>query len=181
MEPKLVNELLEAISFAARAHQGQMRKDKATPYVAHVFRVTAIVRNLFGFADPRMLKTAILHDTLEDTTTDCDDIIERHGPEVAHWVALLTKDKRLPDEEREAAYCSGLTSAPWQVKACKLADVYDNLLDSLHLPPEKREKTLGRAIRYLQALDSSEPELQKPLEIVRELLRERTASIKHPA
>ena len=34
-----VRQLLEAVSFAARAHHGQMRKDHATPYVSHAFRV----------------------------------------------------------------------------------------------------------------------------------------------
>ena len=47
--------LLEAASFAAKAHHGQTRKDKTTPYVSHVFRVCLVVRDLFGFDDPRML------------------------------------------------------------------------------------------------------------------------------
>src|SRR5438270_529956 len=54
--------LLETASFAARAHHGQMRKDKETPYVSHVFRVCLIVRDVFGFQDPRMLIAALLHD-----------------------------------------------------------------------------------------------------------------------
>ena len=36
--------LLEAIAFAARVHQGQLRKDGRTPYASHVFRVCLIVR-----------------------------------------------------------------------------------------------------------------------------------------
>ena len=66
-------QLLEAASFAARAHQGQYRKDRVTPYVSHPFRVCLVVRDLFGFDDPRMLITALLHDVIEDTTTDYDD------------------------------------------------------------------------------------------------------------
>jgi guanosine-3',5'-bis(diphosphate) 3'-pyrophosphohydrolase len=44
--------LLEAASFAARAHRAQVRKDGETPYVAHVFRVCLIVRHVFGIDDP---------------------------------------------------------------------------------------------------------------------------------
>ena len=33
--------LTQAISLSARAHEGQYRKDRKTPYVAHVFRNTA--------------------------------------------------------------------------------------------------------------------------------------------
>ncbi len=145
--------LLDAIAFAARAHRHQLRKGDRTPYVSHVFRVCFILRHVFGIDDPKVLQAAVLHDTVEDTTTDCDDLREHFGPEVAGWVALLSKDKRLPEQEREAAYMAGLASAPWQVKACKLADIYDNLLDSAHLTPQQRTKTARRSREYLAALD----------------------------
>src|SRR5947209_274805 len=77
--------LLEAASFAARAHAGQLRKDGQTPYVSHVFRVCLVVRHLFGFDDGRMLAAALLHDTIEDTTTDFDDITRIFGTEIAEW------------------------------------------------------------------------------------------------
>src|ERR1044072_1672501 len=80
------------------AHRPQLRKSRETPYVSHVFRVCLVVRHVFGFDDPKMLAAALLHDTIEDTATDCDDIIERFGPEVAAWVAALTKDMRLPHD-----------------------------------------------------------------------------------
>src|SRR6266702_1696056 len=91
--------LLEAIAFAARAHQGQLRKDQRTPYVSHVFRVCLIVRQVFGVDDASVLTAAVLHDTIEDTTTDFDDLAERFGATVAGWVAILSKDKRLVDEQ----------------------------------------------------------------------------------
>src|SRR5690348_6332920 len=113
--------ILEATSFAARAHDGHKRKDGKTPYVSHVFRVCLIVRDVFAFDDPRMLITALLHDTIEDTTTDFDDLAPIYGQEIASWVSMLSKDKRLPEGEREEAYIKQLKSAPWQVQVCKLA------------------------------------------------------------
>src|SRR5256885_16211304 len=88
--------LLEAISFAARKPQGQLRKAGRTPYFAHPVRVMMIVRDRWGVTDPEVLAAAVLHDTIEDTTTDYDDVVKRFGPRVAQFVALLTKDKRLP-------------------------------------------------------------------------------------
>ena len=73
-----------------------------TPYASHPTRVCLIVRHLFGVSDERVLAAALLHDTVEDTTTDADDLTERYGPEVARWVAALTKDKRLPDDARRS-------------------------------------------------------------------------------
>src|SRR5437868_3381466 len=134
--------LLDAIAFAARAHQHQLRKDKHTPYHSHVFRVCLIVRHFFGIDDDVVLTAAVLHDTIEDTPADYDDIAERFGSTVAGYVAALSKDMRLPEEDREAAYRAVLAAAPWQVKICKLADVYDNLIDSAHLGADKLPRTL---------------------------------------
>jgi guanosine-3',5'-bis(diphosphate) 3'-pyrophosphohydrolase len=170
---KTVRPLLEAVAFAARAHQGQLRKDGATPYVSHVFRVCLVLRHVFGINDQQALMAAALHDTLEDTNTDFDDLKEHFGEEVAVWVAALSKDKRLPEEQREQAYAAALARTPWQVKACKLADVYDNVMDSLHSEPEKRAHVLKRAHSYVDALKRDLPEpVRRPWELVVELLRQ---------
>jgi len=165
--------LLEAVSFAARAHRDQKRKDDQTPYAAHPFRVCLVVRQVFGFDDRAMLTTALLHDTVEDTTTDFDALAEKFSPEVARWVGLLSKDKRLPEADRERAYVEQLGGAPWQVQVCKLADVYDNLLDSGTLPAERREQSLKRAESYVEALGTTgAAETTRPLQQVRQLLQQ---------
>jgi guanosine-3',5'-bis(diphosphate) 3'-pyrophosphohydrolase len=144
---------LDAIAFAARAHRHQLRKDGQTPYFSHPVRVAMIASRVFGVTDPLILTAAVLHDTIEDTTTDADDILERFGPDVARWVAALTKDKRLPNAERENNYAAALVAGGWQVHVCKLADIYDNLLDTKNLSAEHRKKTLGRSRFYLEALE----------------------------
>jgi guanosine-3',5'-bis(diphosphate) 3'-pyrophosphohydrolase len=165
--------LMEAIAFAARAHQGQLRKDGKTPYASHVFRVCLIVRHVFGVEDAGVLQAAVLHDTIEDTTTDFDDIEKEFGAQVASWVAALSKEKRLQEENREKAYEAELARSPWQVKVCKLADIFDNLLDSVHVQEEKRNRTLRNAHRYLAALKANlQEEARRPWEIVSRLLAE---------
>ena len=160
--------LQEAVAFAARAHRHQLRKDRETPYVSHVFRVCLVARHVFGIDDLKVLTAAVLHDTIEDTTTDFDDLEEHFGAEVAGWVALLSKDKRLSDPEREKQYKAGLAAAPWQVKVCKLADVYDNLSDNK--TPGQQQRSLKRAQDYLEALRPGLPEeARKPFEIVWDL------------
>lgn len=150
--------VFEAAAFAARAHQHQLRKDGKTPYVSHVFRVCLVVRHVFGFDEPDMLAAALLHDTIEDTATDCDDIVERFGPVVAGWVAALTKDMRLPHEEREAEYVAALASAPWQVKVCKMGDIYDNLNDSASISAAHQRRTCEKSRTYLDAVSAGLPE-----------------------
>ena len=168
-----VRPLLEAVAFAARAHQGKLRKDGVTPYVSHVFRVCLVLRHIFGIDDLQALMAAALHDTVEDTTTDFDDLKENFGADVANWVAILSKDKRLPEEPREQAYAEALAGAPWQVQVCKLADVYDNVMDAAHSGPQQRAHVLKRAHYYLDALQPRlhEP-ARRPWEMVVELVKQ---------
>lgn len=145
-------QVLEAIRFASRVHRHQVRKDGETPYASHVCRVAMIVRHVFGCQDPRVLTAAVLHDTIEDTPTDYDDLASLFGDEVAGWVSTLTKDMRLPEARREEAYLHALTQAEWPVILCKLADIYDNLSDSQSLSLPQRQRSMSRAKVYLQAI-----------------------------
>src|SRR5262249_24396304 len=112
----------------------------------------------------------------EDTNTDYDDLHERFGKDVADWVAALSKDKRLLDGPREEEYRAGLAAAPWQVKVCNLADIFDNLLDSRHVQPEQRARSFRRSREYLNALQTQLPEqARRPFDLVTQLLAEREA------
>jgi (p)ppGpp synthase/HD superfamily hydrolase len=159
--------VFEAAAFAARAHRHQLRKDNQTPYVSHPFRVCLVVRHVFGIDDPRILAAALLHDTIEDTTTDYDDIVEHFGPDVARWVAAVSKDPRMEFEEREAAYRKVLAAADWQAKVVKLADLYDNLSDCRHFTPKGQQKTAAKSRLYLAAVrDGLPPEAQAAMKLV---------------
>lgn len=165
--------VLAAAAFAARAHRHQTRKDGQTPYISHPFRVCLVVRHIFGYDDPRLLAAALLHDTLEDTSTDFDDLCEAFGPDVARWVAALSKDKRLPEAEREAAYARTLAAADGPVHILKLADLYDNLSDCRAMPEPARRRTARLARFYLQALRPAlAPEAQPALQLVEQRLAE---------
>jgi guanosine-3',5'-bis(diphosphate) 3'-pyrophosphohydrolase len=170
--------IFEAAAFAARAHKNHLRKDNQTPYISHPFRVCLTVRQVFRFDDPQMLAAALLHDTIEDTTTDFDDIIERFGPVVAKWVAALTKDMRLQHDAREDDYAKGLAAADWQVKVLKLADIYDNAGDSKQFSPNGRRNTLKKSRFYLDAMRAGIPaEGQHVVQLVEARLAELEASL----
>jgi guanosine-3',5'-bis(diphosphate) 3'-pyrophosphohydrolase len=157
----------QAASFAARSHAGQLRKDQKTPYVAHPFRVALTVRHVFGVDDPVALAAALLHDVIEDTPADYDEIAEEFGKEIAAVVAALTKDMRMPEAQREVAYDQQLTQASWQARLVKLADVYDNYSDSL--TDAARAKTAEKARRAI-ACAGDDKRLAAAVEIVRGLI-----------
>jgi len=119
-----------AAALASRVHENQYRKDGRTPYDAHPARVAMIISALFGFQDETILAAAYLHDVIEDSGTDYEDVLELCGKETADYVAAMTKDMRLPEERREVAYDEQLAAGPWPARLIKLADVYDNLSDA---------------------------------------------------
>jgi guanosine-3',5'-bis(diphosphate) 3'-pyrophosphohydrolase len=156
----------EAEAFATRKHAGQFRRDGVTPYVEHPKAVMRIVRDEFGVTDPEVLCAALLHDTIEDTTTDYDDLHRHFGKKVADWVAVLTKDKRLPDEKRERIYFAGLKKGPLQAKFCKIADSLHNVRDSdaAHRPKAvKKAKVLLTIFKGVKALEGPLAVLKKQI------------------
>ena len=164
---------LEAVSFAARRHKHGVRKDGRTPYVAHVFRVAMTVRDVFGCDDPTAIATALLHDTIEDTETDFEDLEEHFGREIAESVGSLTKNASLPEAEREAAYDRRLAEGPWQARLVKLADAHDNYIDASSGTQVALERVRGkceRAIALARADAHDHPEVAWAIEVLTQLI-----------
>ncbi|MEM7756149.1 MAG: HD domain-containing protein [Planctomycetota bacterium] len=163
----------DAAAFSAWAHRHDVRKDGHTPYAAHPFRVAMTVRTVFGVDDEVAIAAAMLHDVIEDTPCDYDDVSSRFGDEVAGIVAALTKNMLLPEAERERDYDERLALADWRAVLIKLADAYDNLLDLQPMTGESRssyEARSGRArVRVDRALALAEGDtrLARAAEVVR--------------
>lgn len=165
-----------AASFAARKHHGQLRKDAKTPYFAHVVRVAFTTIALFGCTDPAAIAAALAHDLIEDTTTDYEDLEDRFGTEVADMVVALTKNMALPEPARERDYEDRLAKADWRVRLVKLADAYDNVVDSDNDPKQhdnlpRRLGACVRAVRLAQADAKLHPETRRAIELVTALVQ----------
>lgn len=162
----------EAASFAVRMHAGQVRDDGTTPYAAHPVRVAMTVRDVFECDDAICIAAAFLHDVIEDTPADYDDLFERFGDEVADCVAALTKDMRLPEAAREVAYDQALIAADWRAKLVKLADTYDNMCDLSSA--DKRGKVIDRcerAIAIAKPAADEHPAVQRAIRAVETLIK----------
>lgn len=162
-----VNLWQRAAAFAAHAHRHGFRKDGATPYFSHPARVAMTTATIFKCHDPETLAIALLHDTIEDTTVDYDDLAEHFGPTIADAVACLTKDMRLPESERERAYDEQLRRGPWQARLVKLADVLDNHLDAFEETQRRKSRV---KIERMLALAGDEPAIADAKRIVALLL-----------
>ena len=144
--------LAAAEQFAAWKHRHQFRRDGVTPYADHPRAVRDILKKELGVSDVDVLAAALLHDTIEDTATDYDEVLERFGRRVADLVAALTKDNRLPEARREKAYFAQLARAPRDAKLCKIADTLHNCRDT---DGAHRPKAFGKARRLLRTFRAS--------------------------
>lgn len=84
--------IVDAIKIAAMAHEGTKRKGTSQPYIFHPLEVLSLASLLTD--DEEILCAAVLHDTIEDTSTSLKEITERFGARVAQMVADETEDKR---------------------------------------------------------------------------------------
>jgi (p)ppGpp synthase/HD superfamily hydrolase len=82
-----------AADFAARRHSGQVRKGAARePYLNHLAEVATLLAETAGEPDAWLVAAGWLHDTVEDTATEREELAERFGEEIAALVAEVTDD-----------------------------------------------------------------------------------------
>jgi (p)ppGpp synthase/HD superfamily hydrolase len=125
-----------------------------------------ILRDEFHLTDPHILAAGLLHDTIEDTATDYDEIAGRFGRRVADLVAVLTKDKRLPEAKRERLYFAGLAKASLAARCCKVADSVHNVRDS---DSTRRPKAVKKA-KMLLRIYGKRRDMPIPLAVLRQEL-----------
>jgi (p)ppGpp synthase/HD superfamily hydrolase len=144
-----------AADHASRAHKGQMRKDRRTPYITHPARVAGLV-GMFNGSHVAII-AAWLHDVYEDCSPDwlvkTDDLIadlplpaDERG-DIAAIVDAMTKKNTI---RKKAARLSDsldrILDAPPEATLVKLCDRIDNLLDSA-------DRNGGFTKRYLASTD----------------------------
>jgi (p)ppGpp synthase/HD superfamily hydrolase len=90
-----------ALDYAREVHRGQHRDSDHAPFIVHPLEVASLLHNTGH--DEVVVAAGILHDTVEDTDAERDDIAVRFGPEVADLVGAMTEDPGIePYEERKA-------------------------------------------------------------------------------
>lgn len=118
----------EAIEFATKAHEGQLRKGTKRPYIVHPIEVCDIVRTMTN--DEEVIAAAVLHDTIEDCEDVTVEILEQNfGTRVARIVAQESEDKSKSWMERKGNTIEHLRMAPMEVQMIALGDKLSNMRD----------------------------------------------------
>jgi guanosine-3',5'-bis(diphosphate) 3'-pyrophosphohydrolase len=128
--------LLKALAFAAHKHRDQRRKDaEASPYINHPIALADVLVNEGGVTDVETLCAALLHDTVEDTATTHQELVDGFGSRIARIVAEVTDDKSLSKAERKRLQVEHAALLSPEAKLVKLADKISNLRDVASHPP----------------------------------------------
>ncbi len=137
--------LLRTLAFAARKHRHQRRKDaRGLPYINHPIALAHVLYAEGGVSDIQVLCAAILHDTLEDTSTTRSELAALFGDKIADIVFEVTDDRRLPKRERKRLQIKHAGELSTEARLVKLADKICNLRDILASPPVGWSKSRKR-------------------------------------
>lgn len=143
-EPLDRQALIDSYQFAETAHSGQLRLS-GEAFFEHPLEVARISAGM-GL-DTAALQVALLHDTVEDTDVDLDQIKERFGATVAELVDGVTKLTELEFQSRDEAQAENFRkmvvamTRDLRVILVKLADRLHNMRTVSALPkPRQIEK-----------------------------------------
>lgn len=119
----------QAIIFATKAHEGQLRKVSQSPFIIHPLAVGCMLADAGEETD--VIVAGILHDTVEDTEVTLDQIRETFDDNIAKLVDGCSENKALSWEERKSNTITYLETAPEKVCIVTCADKIHNLLVSV--------------------------------------------------
>ena len=142
-EPSEIEEIEKAYLFAKRLHEGQYRISEE-PYIIHPVEVAKILVGLK--VDSHTLEAAFLHDILEDTDTQPEEIEKLFGKDVLSLVQGVTKLGKLQfksKEERQAENFRRLFIAmakDIRIVFLKLADRLHNMRTLNFMTTTKQQK-----------------------------------------
>lgn len=107
-----------------------------TPYINNPLGVADYITEIDGVASPDVLCAALLHDTVEDTGTNHEELRDMFGSTIADIVMEVTDDKSLPKAERKKLQIGHAAYASYEPKLIKLAEKLYNLNDLLNETPK---------------------------------------------
>jgi GTP diphosphokinase / guanosine-3',5'-bis(diphosphate) 3'-diphosphatase len=126
-----------ALRFARRVHLGQYRKQTGEQFVEHPIAVARLLTES-GYDGP-VIAAAYLHDVVEKTDVELDEIRERFGPQVAGLIDCLSEDPEIAGyAARKRALRQGILEAGGDPVVIYAADRVANMRDWRKVAPEDR-------------------------------------------
>ncbi|WP_404400479.1 bifunctional GTP diphosphokinase/guanosine-3',5'-bis pyrophosphate 3'-pyrophosphohydrolase [Idiomarina seosinensis] len=138
-----VEQVQQAFVVANEAHSSQKRSS-GEPYITHPVAVASLLAEMR--LDYETLMAALLHDVIEDTETNHEELTELFGSSVANLVEGVSKLDKLQFDSKEEAQAENYRKMIMamvqdiRVILIKLADRTHNMRTIQHLRPDKRRR-----------------------------------------
>lgn len=136
LDANLFKLITKCYSFAAEKHKHQRRKADNSSYIIHPAGVAEKLTHIGKINNFEIICAAILHDTIEDTDCNAQEIANEFGPSIASYVMEVSDDKSMDKIERKKHQISHCIELSYGAKNIKLADKLDNLTDLVKQPPK---------------------------------------------
>ncbi len=85
-----LHQTLDALAYAVEQHAGQRRDADGAPFVLHPIEVATLLADV-GAPD-HVVAAGVLHDTVEKTSAEPEDLRERFGTQITALVIALSED-----------------------------------------------------------------------------------------
>lgn len=150
------NNIFKAISFAAEKHKQQVRKGTKSPYINHPIELVYLITNVGCVYDSNTLSIAVLHDTIEDTNTTFEELVQEFSFEIAQGVLDCSDDKSLPKSIRKKYQIEHSMDKSKNVQIVKIADKISNIKGISQNPPSdwSKERTISFLVWSLKVVES---------------------------
>ncbi|WP_342637985.1 HD domain-containing protein [Orientia tsutsugamushi] len=139
-DTKIDLDKVEKAIFYAQKYHGQQKRDTGELYYTHPLEVAYMVAD-YSFETDTII-TAILHDTIEDTTLTKEKIVKVFGRKIAEQVSDLTRikdNKKISSREMiQTFYRQNKT----ELLLIKLFDRFHNIQTVSIKPYEKRQEII---------------------------------------
>jgi (p)ppGpp synthase/HD superfamily hydrolase len=131
-----------ALANARRAHEGQLRKMGGSPFIEHPREVASL---LYCAAAPdHVIAAGALHDVIEKTDVDAQDLRERFGSRVAGLVLAVSEDEDIRSYARRKAALRAQAALAGEEALAVLAA--DKVSKARANPPVFRATTLALSV-----------------------------------
>lgn len=141
-----LSDVISAARDFVKFHHKSQKRQHGTPYWMHPEAVSKIIENELPVIDTEMTVIALLHDILEDTNVEKDELEYRFGKGIADNVEILSKNFS-PNAE---TYFEKIKNSSDKIKIIKIVDRIHNLRE-IHLTDDhpRIDKYICETERYI--------------------------------
>ena len=154
-EQEDIEKIRKTYDFAFSHHEGQYRASEE-PYIIHPVEVAKILAEFK--ADPPTIMAALLHDILEDTDVQAEEIEKNFGTDVLKLVNGVTKLGKLEFKSKEDRQAENFRkmfismAEDVRVILLKLADRLHNMRTLNHMPIQKQKRIAQETLEIFAPL-----------------------------